>query len=107
MRTLVISAVVMLLSGAAGLSCGMESAAQKAKKAAAVPATQSEIDRLLSPVALYPDQLLAHILLCAATPAKVSELADWLAANQALKDGDLRNDPGGFEPSFVPRSRKW
>ena len=103
MRALIIPAVVMLLSGAAGLSCAAESAEEKAKKAAAVPATRSEIDRLLSPVALYPDQLLAHILLCAATPAKVSELAEWLAANQALTDGDLQQAAlrAGFEPSFA------
>lgn len=103
MRRLVIPVVVTLLSGVLGLSCGMESAAHQARKTAAVPPTRGEIDRLLSPVALYPDQLLSQILLCAVTPAKVSELATWLAANHALKGSALHEASilAGFEPSFV------
>ena len=105
MKTLVIPVLVMLLAGGAGLSCRVESASQQTasqqtKKAAA---TQGEIDRLLAPVALYPDQLLAQILLCSSRPGKVFELSTWLADNKALKGSELQDAAtvAGFEPSFV------
>ena len=48
------------------------------------------LDQLLAPIALYPDTLLAQILLCAAKPAKVAALNEWMAANPTLKGSDLQ-----------------
>jgi hypothetical protein len=61
-----------------------------------------ELDRLLAPVALYPDQLLAQMLLCAANPGKVAALNEWLAS-QTLKGTELQQaaTSSGFEPSFA------
>jgi hypothetical protein len=61
------------------------------------------LDELLAPVALYPDQLLAQILLCAGNPTKVVELADWLKRNSQLKGSELQQaaEGKGFEPSFI------
>ena len=61
------------------------------------------IDQLLAPVALYPDQLLAQILMSASDPAKVGELDQWLKTNQNLKGTQVQNAAvkAGFEPSFV------
>jgi hypothetical protein len=61
------------------------------------------LDRLLAPVALYPDQLLAQMLLCAGNPRKVGELSAWLKQKSALKGSELQSaaESGGFEPSFV------
>jgi hypothetical protein len=61
------------------------------------------LDQLLAPVALYPDQLLAQILMCATEPAKVIELDKWLKANPQLKGTQLQESvvKAGFEPSFV------
>jgi hypothetical protein len=61
------------------------------------------LDQLLAPVALYPDQLLAQILMSAGDPAKVGELNRWLKANQQLKGTQLQDAAlkAGFEPSFV------
>jgi hypothetical protein len=77
-------------------------AAQQPAKSAKPPAAD-ELDRLLAPIALYPDQLLAQILLCAADPARVSELSKWLADNKTLKGTELQDAAtvDGFEPSFV------
>ena len=36
------------------------------------------LDQLLAPVALYPDPLLAQVLLCSGNARKVGELAAWL-----------------------------
>jgi Protein of unknown function (DUF3300) len=61
------------------------------------------LDQLLAPVALYPDQLLAQILLCAANPGKVAMLGEWLNANEKLTGSALQDAAvkSGFEPSFV------
>jgi hypothetical protein len=68
----------------------------------AVP-TPDELDRLLAPVALYPDQLLGQILICAQNPGNVEALNLWLGKNQTLKGSDLQDAVAnaGFEPSFV------
>ena len=67
------------------------------------PLTMSELDVLLAPFALYPDQLLAQMLLCTADPLKISELNTWLKGNSTLKGTQLQDAAvvAGFEPSFV------
>ena len=66
-------------------------------------ATPEELDRLLAPVALYPDQLLGQILICAQNPGNVDALNLWLGKNQTLKGTELQDavTNQGFEPSFV------
>lgn len=61
------------------------------------------LDKLLAPVALYPDQLLAQMLLCSENSSKVKELGAWLSANAQLKGSALQEAAAraGFEPSFV------
>jgi hypothetical protein len=61
------------------------------------------LDKLLAPVALYPDQLLAQMLLCSGNSRKVGELSAWLKKNSALKGSELQKaaEQAGFEPSFV------
>ena len=63
----------------------------------------SDVDSLLAPVALYPDQLLGQILICAGDPSSVTKLAAWLKTNQKLKGTELQDAAvvAGFEPSFV------
>jgi len=61
------------------------------------------LDRLLAPVALYPDQLLAQILLCAGDSSKVGEFDAWLKKHTHFKGSELQQaaQSAGFEPSFV------
>ena len=65
--------------------------------------TAAELDKLLAPVALYPDQLLAQMLMCAAKPSKVAALSEWLASHQSQKGSELQDaaTKAGFEPEFV------
>jgi len=65
--------------------------------------TSAELDLLLGPVALYPDQLLAQMLLGAASPSKIVALNAWLKKNTSLKGTDLQEaaKTQGFEPSLV------
>ena len=57
--------------------------------AAPVTPAPEEMDRLLAPVALYPDQLLAQILLCASDPAGVKELEERGLVTAGETDIDL------------------
>ena len=62
------------------------------------------IDQLVAPIALYPDALIAQILLSAADPAQVEEFDRWLAANNKALSGSKLQDAAvkaGFEASFV------
>ena len=93
-----------LIAAVAGSGVALRAGGQTAaaaKKPAAFSA--EEIDRLTAPIALYPDQLLAQILICAQDPAKVRELNAWLKKNTTLKGTQLQDAAvkAAFEPSFV------
>lgn len=78
-----------------GASCSREStpastpAAPVATAPAAAPAAkvkeavfgQEELDQMLAPIALYPDPLLAQVLMAATYPGDVAEAAAWSKAN--------------------------
>jgi hypothetical protein len=57
--------------------------------AATVPANQ--LDSLVAPIALYPDPLLAQILVASTYPLEVIQLQQWLDQNPGLKDHALQS----------------
>ena len=65
--------------------------------------TPAELDGLLAPIALYPDQLLAQMLLCATDPAGVKALDQFLKSHPTLKGTELQDAAlkDNFQPSFV------
>ncbi len=79
------------------------SESQAATPSAAPAPKPDELDRLLAPIALHPDALLAQMLVCATKPAKVAALEEWLAANPTLKGSALQEaaTKSGFDPSFA------
>jgi Protein of unknown function (DUF3300) len=89
-------------SGAVEPQAPAKTAAPSAKTSGQ-PVSPDALDQLLAPVALYPDQLLAQMLLCATNPGKVGALNEWLASNQALKGSELQDAAAksGFTDSFV------
>jgi hypothetical protein len=76
-----------------------QQSAPPAQTAAAAPAaqpagktfTQQQLDELLAPIALYPDALLAQILMAATYPLEVVEAARWQKANPDLKEKALED----------------
>ena len=52
---------------------------------------QEELDQMLAPIALYPDSLLAQILMAATYPLEVVQAERWAKANRNLR-GDQLND---------------
>ena len=71
-------------------------------RAASTPKPE-DLDRLLAPIALYPDALLGQMLLSASNPAKIGALSEWLRSQQNLKGTALQDaaKASGFEESYV------
>jgi hypothetical protein len=87
------------------VACGSPQS-QLAPGAQAAPASQAAtgtLDQLLAPIALYPDPLLAQMLMSATDPSTVTELDQWLKATQKVKGTQLQDAAvkAGFEASFV------
>ena len=68
------------------LTWAAESAASSASATAPAFSTE-ELDQMLAPIALYPDALLAQILMASTYPADVAEAAKWTKANPKM-EGD-------------------
>src|SRR4051812_34069650 len=104
MVTLIVAA--LLLSSGLGVVSAVRVASGQAApppKAAKPGAGPESLDRLLAPIALYPDQLLAQMLLCAANPGKIGTLNEWLASHQTEKGSALQDAAAkaGFDASYV------
>ena len=80
-----------------------EPVAAGTQPAQASPLPTGTLDELLAPIALYPDSLLAQMLMSATDAPKITELDKWLKANKSLKGTPLQDAAvkAGFEPSFV------
>jgi Protein of unknown function (DUF3300) len=106
-RNIAIIATLLLVNYPASLTDRALALERSAPQAASGKPAKSpgadELDRLLAPIALYPDQLLAQMLLCAANPGKIGALGEWLASHESLKGTELQDaaTKAGFEPSFV------
>src|SRR5512143_1758035 len=53
--------------------------------------SQEELDQLLAPIALYPDSLLAQVLMASTYPLEVVQAERWVKANPSLKDKALED----------------
>jgi hypothetical protein len=84
----IVCALVLSLGGFINLAV----LAQNAVAPQNAPALQAEqLDQLLAPIALYPDPLIAQILMAATYPLEVVEASRWLdvPANAGLKGNQL------------------
>jgi hypothetical protein len=71
--------------------------------AAGAAPTAAELDAMLAPIALYPDQLLAQMLMSASNPGRIAALGEWLRSQGTLKGTELQNaaSASGFPDSYV------
>jgi hypothetical protein len=91
---------LVLVAGAA-LPAEEKPAAKTAEKAAPAPAGQAaaapakpafkpeEIEQLVAPIALYPDDVVSQILMASTYPLEVVEASRWIKANKNLKGDKL------------------
>ena len=62
-----------------------------APSAGAKTFSQQELDQLLAPIALYPDALLAQVLMASTYPLEIVAAERWVKANPGLKDKALED----------------
>ena len=70
----------------------------------AANANDQALDKLMGPIALYPDPLLAQVLACASSPQQVTEVDAWLKMqDKELKGSQLQEaaTAKGFDASFA------
>ncbi len=87
-------------------------ASAAAPDAAQAPAPQTsfsraELEKLLAPIALYPDSLLAQILPASAYPIQIVQVQRWLARNaDAVAKNDYAGIDGGkYDPAVKALAR--
>jgi len=75
--------------------------AQDGKSASAKKFSQEELDQMLAPIALYPDALLAQILMASTYPLEVVMADRWVKQNKALTGDKLKEaaDKQPWDPS--------
>ena len=77
--------VVAAVAFLAALTAGMPPLAQDGPfPAQQAVASQAELDQLLAPIALYPDDLLGNVLAASTYPLEVVSLQRWLDRNTGL-----------------------
>ena len=89
-REIVLAGVAFLLLGStAALAQQAESQVMTTttKEAPKIPIDQ--LDSLVAPIALYPDQLLSQTLVASTYPLEIIQLQQWLEKNKNLKDKAL------------------
>jgi hypothetical protein len=52
---------------------------------------EGELDALVAPIALYPDALLAQVLMASTYPLEIVQADRWAKANKSLKGDALKN----------------
>jgi hypothetical protein len=103
-----LGAILALAFLSAAADFGPDAAAQtsrqpSSKAPSVTKLSPAAIDGLLAPVALYPDQLLAQMLMAAATPARVKDLDTWLKTKPPFTGSALQDAArqAGYDPSLV------
>jgi len=82
---------MILLSGVPYVALAQD---QQQQTAAPTPAQQllsaDQLDQIVAPIALYPDTLLAEVLMASTYPLEVVEADRWSSANKNLKGDALK-----------------
>ncbi len=63
----------------------------RAQEATSKPENTAQLEQLVAPIALYPDSLVAQILMASTYPLEVVEAARWVKAHADLKGKALEN----------------
>ena len=53
--------------------------------------SRDQLDRLVAPIALYPDAVVAQVLAASTFPSEIVEAENWLKAHPGLSSADLAN----------------
>jgi hypothetical protein len=70
---------------------GLNAGPARAESADTPPLTAAQLEQLVAPIALYPDALMAQVLMAATYPLEVVEAARWSKDNPAVKGQALED----------------
>ena len=96
-KLLALVCVALLAHGESALLAQDASQTTPAAPAAEPPEQKlspDQLDSLVAPIALYPDELLAQTLAASTYPLQMIQLSQWLAKNKDLKDKALADAVG-------------
>jgi Protein of unknown function (DUF3300) len=95
--------IVLTLCFMLGLAAWGQSSPQQQQQQQQAPLDAAALDKVLAPIALYPDALVAQILMCSTDVTKVRDLQAFIQKNKKLKGTSLQEAAGkqGFDPSYV------
>jgi len=100
-RPLVWAAVALLLTAQAGYAQGTQTSANSSQSAPVFG--DEELDAILAPIALYPDELLAQVLMASTYPLEIVQAERWAQdPNNAKLTGDqlaAALEPQPWDPS--------
>lgn len=102
-QTVVLSLVIVVVAGIVGVAAQEPAAPQQSPP----PAqrydleTPEQLQRLVAPIALYPDSLVASLLAASSYPSEISEAYNWLAPRHNLSPEELaaEADKQSWDPS--------
>jgi Protein of unknown function (DUF3300) len=90
-----VSWIIRTLVLAIALVAPTVATAQTASPPAAAPnpplLKPAQLDQVVAPIALYPDPLMAEVLMASAYPLDIVEAERWLQANKNLKGDELKS----------------
>ena len=95
--------LLVLLIAPQGLLAQQDKAAAPKQPQAKPSASETALDTLTGPIALYPDALVAQILEASKDVAAVQKFAGWLKNNAALKGSELQDaaQKAGFAAPYI------
>jgi hypothetical protein len=98
--TLVVSVSLVLATAQTGCADGAVQA-MAAPSIQTVDESPDQLDRLVAPIALYPDNLVAQILAASTWPGEVVEADRWMQQRSGLRGTDLAQavNQQGWDPS--------
>ena len=84
-----LAALLLLPGGVLAQESGKPPQSTAQPQPQAKPFSQEQLDQLLAPVALYPDDLLTQLLMAATYPLEVVKANNWVKQNKDLKGDAL------------------
>ena len=102
-RKLLLSFAIMIAAAGVAAAQGTDSKPPPPEQALLKP---EQLDALVAPIALYPDELLANLLAASTYPLEVVQADRWLNEHKNLKGDALKEARSTSRPGMTA-SRRW
>lgn len=96
---LVCALAVTLASATAAGAAAAPATRPTTSPSATAPLKPEEVEQIVAPIALYPDSLLAQVLMASTYPLEIVQADRWVKANPTLKDNAEELNKLPWDPS--------